>query len=219
MFRKLVLVVIAASLSFEAVAQQRTVVTSAPTAQQYVDLLFKGEPQGESRIRTRGIQLLQPQPVAAPPVAAPMAAAPQMAATMPVAPQVQAPIPVAVSAPAAPPPAEPRIIAAPVRFDYNSTVVPADFRPYLVNLAEALKRPEAQGKVVIIAGHTDSKGDAAYNMALSARRARAVEQFLIAQGVGAQQVVSTGRGETQLIPGHEQDDMLNRRVEFSVASF
>ncbi|HEV7693962.1 MAG TPA: OmpA family protein [Hyphomonadaceae bacterium] len=209
MFRKLVLVAVAASFSFEAVAQQRTVVTSAPTAQQYVDLLFKDEPQGEPSIRTRGIQLLQPQPVAAP----------QMAATMPVAPQVQAPIPVAVSAPAAPPPAEARIIAAPVRFAYNSTVVPADFRPYLVNLAEALKRPEAQGKVVIIAGHTDSKGDAAYNMTLSARRARAVEQFLIAQGVGAQQVVSTGRGETQLIPGHEQDDMLNRRVEFSVASF
>jgi outer membrane protein OmpA-like peptidoglycan-associated protein len=214
MFRKLVLVVIAASFSLEAIAQERTVVTSAPTAQQYVDLLFKAEPQSESKIRTRGIQLLQPQPAVPQTVAAPPVAAPQA-----VAPQVQAPIPVAVSAPPVQSPEPAKIVAAPVRFAYNSTAVPADFRPYLVNLAEALKRPEAQGKVVIIAGHTDSKGDAAYNMSLSARRARSVEQFLISQGVGPQQVVSTGRGETQLIPGHEQDDMLNRRVEFSVASF
>jgi outer membrane protein OmpA-like peptidoglycan-associated protein len=208
MFRKLVLVTIAVSFSLEAVAQQRTVVTSAPTAQQYVDLLFKDEP----KIRTRGIQLLQPQPAVPQPIAAPLVVAPQA-----VAPQAPAAVPVA--APAAAPPAQPTIVAAPVRFGYNSAAVPADFKPYLVNLAEALRRPEAQGKVVIIAGHTDSKGDAAYNMTLSARRARAVEQFLIAQGVGPQQVVSTGRGETQLIPGHEQDDMLNRRVEFSVASF
>jgi outer membrane protein OmpA-like peptidoglycan-associated protein len=211
MFRKLVLVAIAASFSLEAMAQQRTIVTSAPTAQQYVDLLFKDEPQGEQKIRTRGIQLLQPvaQPVAAPPVAVPQ---PEVQA------QVQAPIQVAAAAPVQAP-AQPKIVAAPVRFDYNSSAVPADFKPYLISLAEALRRPEAQGKVVIVAGHTDAKGDAAYNMALSAKRARAVEQFLIGQGVGPQQVVSTGRGETQLIPGHEQDDMLNRRVEFSVASF
>jgi outer membrane protein OmpA-like peptidoglycan-associated protein len=151
--------------------------------------------------------------VAAPPVAAPQVEV-QAPVAVPAAAPVQAPIQVAAQAPA-----QPKIVAAPVRFDYNSSAVPADFKPYLISLAEALRRPEAQGKVVIVAGHTDAKGDAAYNMTLSAKRARAVEQFLIAQGVGPQQVVSTGRGETQLIPGHEQDDMLNRRVEFSVASF
>lgn len=215
MFKKLILVAIAAAYSLEATAQERTIITSAPTAQQYVDLLFKAEPQGESRIRTRGIQMLQPAPAATQP-AGPMMQTPVEAPVQPAV-QIQAPAQAPAQVQAAVAPA--KIVAAPVRFAYDSSAVPADFQPYLVSLAEALRRPEAQGKVVIIAGHTDAKGDAAYNMTLSAKRARAVEQFLIAQGVGPQQVVSTGRGETQLIPGHEQDDMLNRRVEFSVASF
>ena len=203
MFKKLILVAFVATYSLEATAQQRTIVSSAPTAQQYVDLLFKDEP----KIRTRGIQLTQPPPAAPLPVAAPPAVAPQ------------APVEVSMAVPAAAPPAQPKIVAAPVRFAYNSAAVPADFEPYLLNLAEALKRPEAQGKVVIISGHTDARGDAAYNMSLSARRARSVELFLIGHGVGVQQIVSTGRGETQLVPGHETEDALNRRVEFSVASF
>jgi outer membrane protein OmpA-like peptidoglycan-associated protein len=191
MFRKLILLALVSVYALEATAQERTIVTSAPSAQEYVDLLFKAE---QPKIRTRGIQVFQQ-------VAAPVA---EPAAPTPVAAPVAAPA---------------KIVAAPVRFASNSAAIPKDFEAYLLNLAEAMKRPEAAGKVVIVSGHTDSKGNDASNMALSSRRARSVEQFLIRNGVGAQQVVSTGRGETQLIPGHEAEDALNRRVEFSVASF
>ena len=195
MIRKLTLLFLAAIYTLEATAQERTIITTAPSAEQYVDLLFKSQ---EPRIRTRGIQLFQP-------------AAP---ATEQAAPAV--PPAAAVAAPA---PTQPKIVAAPVRFASNSADIPADFEAYLVNLADAMKRPEAAGKVVIVSGHTDSRGDDAYNLALSARRARSVERFLLRNGVGPQQVVSTGRGETQLIAGYETEDALNRRVEFSVASF
>jgi outer membrane protein OmpA-like peptidoglycan-associated protein len=205
-FKKLILATVMSCFAMEAVAQQRTVVTSAPSAQEYVDMLFKAPAPAPAQlaVRTRGIQLSEPN--AAPITAAPVA---------PMAPAA-APAPVGATLIA---PAQPAIIAAPVRFDYNSAAIPASFEPYLTNLAEAMKRPEAAGKVVIVSGHTDAKGDAAYNMALSARRAKSVELFLIGHGVGAERVVSTGRGKTQLIAGHETEDALNRRVEFSVAAF
>jgi len=203
MFKKLILATVMSCFAMEAVAQQRTVVTSAPSAQEYVDMLFKAPAPAQPAVRTRGIQLSEPN-------AAPVAPMVPAAAPAPVGATLIAP---------APPAAQPAIIAAPVRFDYNSAAIPASFEPYLTNLAEAMKRPEAAGKVVIVSGHTDAKGDAAYNMALSARRAKSVELFLIGHGVGAERVVSTGRGKTQLIAGHETEDALNRRVEFSVAAF
>jgi outer membrane protein OmpA-like peptidoglycan-associated protein len=63
-------------------------------------------------------------------------------------------------------------------------------------------------------GHTDSVGSDAYNQALSERRARAVVDFLAAQGVDASRIRAVGRGESQPIAdnGTEEGRAQNRRV-------
>ena len=126
------------------------------------------------------------------------------------------PMPQQAAAPAQPEP-KPTILAAPVNFDLDSAAVPTDFAEYLINLAEAMKRPEAAGKLLIISGHTDSQGSDAYNLELSMRRAGAIETFLLQRGVSPGQLVSTGKGEGDLIAGREMDHAVNRRVEFKVA--
>ncbi len=68
---------------------------------------------------------------------------------------------------------------------------------------------------VEVGGHTDSQGDDAYNLDLSARRASTVRDYLITHGVPAANLTSAGYGETRLIdmaqtPGAHA---INRRVE------
>ena len=63
-------------------------------------------------------------------------------------------------------------LPADVLFDFDKATIRADAEPALTRAAELLKSyPQAQ---VSIGGHTDAKGDDAYNEGLSLRRARAV---------------------------------------------
>ncbi len=74
---------------------------------------------------------------------------------------------------------------------------------------------------VEIAGHTDGIGRAAYNQALSERRAEAVRTYLISKGVRPEQLSAHGYGATQPLIHPEMDDRdrgRNRRVEFRVLS-
>ena len=61
-------------------------------------------------------------------------------------------------------------------------------------VAQLLKRGDG---VLNISGHTDDVGDVAYNMDLSRRRAEAVKQALIADGVQAERISTHGMGKTQ----------------------
>lgn len=110
-----------------------------------------------------------------------------------------------------------RVIATPVNFALDSSEIPANFEGYLDNLAVVLKAPDAEKRILVIAGHTDSIGAEDYNYSLSSRRASAVEAYLMERGVKQHQLISVGRGETQLIKGREADHAINRRVEFRIA--
>lgn len=68
----------------------------------------------------------------------------------------------------------------------------------------------------MIAGHTDSRGDAAANMALSEARARAVIEYLIEDGLPGDRFVARGFGETQPIADNATAEgrQRNRRIEF-----
>ncbi|MEO0713017.1 MAG: OmpA family protein [Pseudomonadota bacterium] len=206
-----------------AAAQERTIVHEAPSAQEYIDYLFTQD--APIQIKTRGIRMTAtataaPQPAPAP---APKATAPQPRPVQPAAAPAQPQVIKASASPApaaaalAPQPAKPRVLAAPVNFATDSAAIPADFVTHLVNLADAMKRPEAEGKLLVVTGHTDSRGDARYNLELSQRRAEAVEAFLIGRGVPRAQIIASGKGESVLIPGRETDHDVNRRVEFLVA--
>ena len=77
---------------------------------------------------------------------------------------------------------------------------------------------------VEISGHTDSKGDDAYNQKLSEERAQAVVTHLIANGITADRMVAKGYGKTMPAVANKKsngkDDpegrQLNRRVELKI---
>jgi outer membrane protein OmpA-like peptidoglycan-associated protein len=80
-----------------------------------------------------------------------------------------------------------------VHFDFDKSVITPTAMPILDRVAETmLAHPEA---VFEIAGHTDSVGTFAYNFLLSARRAAAVRDYLIGQGVPASKLTAVGYGE------------------------
>lgn len=68
---------------------------------------------------------------------------------------------------------------------------------------------------VQVIGHTDSDGDAAYNIGLSKRRANAVADILQAGGVSYTRIVTIGRGEEVPVASNLTEDgkARNRRVE------
>ena len=72
--------------------------------------------------------------------------------------------------------------------------------------------------VIEISGHTDSRGDTDYNLALSAKRAKAVFDYLIANGIGNERIRSAGYGSAKAIASNEDDlgRQMNRRVEFLI---
>ena len=69
-----------------------------------------------------------------------------------------------------------------------------------------------------IAGHTDNTGSAAYNQALSERRASAVAQVLIRNGVPANRISSYGMGLSQPVASNATAEgrAQNRRVDIVI---
>jgi OOP family OmpA-OmpF porin len=84
------------------------------------------------------------------------------------------------------------------------------------NLADFMKQyPQT---TTVVEGHTDSVGPDAYNQKLSQRRADAVKQVLVKDGVAANRVTSVGYGESRPVADNatEAGRAVNRRVEASV---
>lgn len=72
---------------------------------------------------------------------------------------------------------------------------------------------------LVVAGHTDSEGEDAYNQRLSEQRAEAVMQWLTGKGVDAARLTSEGLGESRPVAdnGSDAGRALNRRVQLRVA--
>ena len=70
-------------------------------------------------------------------------------------------------------------------------------------------------RTVLIEGFTDSTGKAQYNQDLSERRAMAVAEALLAQGVARERIRQRGYGESYPVAANDtaQNRQLNRRVE------
>ena len=84
--------------------------------------------------------------------------------------------------------------------------------------AQSLLTPELSGRRFVISGHTDARGGRALNMALSERRAAAVQDFLVAQGVDRSRLSARGVGPDEPLSGRGAADPANRRVEAELAS-
>ena len=67
--------------------------------------------------------------------------------------------------------------------------------------AEALRRPQLANARVRIEGHTDSSGGRSMNLTLSQKRAQAVADFLVSQGVAAGRLEVRGFGYDRPLSG------------------
>jgi len=74
-----------------------------------------------------------------------------------------------------------------------------------LEVISALMRSDPSKKLRI-AGHTDEKGEDSYNVNLSRGRAEAVKKQLVALGVPADQVVTTGLGKAQPLSPNKKSD-------------
>ena len=105
----------------------------------------------------------------------------------------------------APPPPPPPVVAPPsfmVFFDWDRSNLSQQALNTIRQAAAAFK---TKGNARITAsGHTDTSGPEAYNMALSLRRANAVKDAPVREGVPAQAITVIGRGEQGLLVLHDQ---------------
>jgi OOP family OmpA-OmpF porin len=105
-----------------------------------------------------------------------------------------------------------------LNFATGSAVLPESAAPQLQTAADRIKGLPA-GTMVEIGGHTDNTGNAAANMALSQRRADAVRNALVQDGVSPTMLTAKGFGDTRPIASNDTPDgrQQNRRTEFNVA--
>lgn len=103
-----------------------------------------------------------------------------------------------------------------VTFATDSSSISQSFHPVLTDVARVLNRYEKT--TMMVEGHTDSVGDANYNLQLSERRAFSVRNYLVGEGVDQRRVTTIGYGETQPIAdnGTAGDRQENRRVELRI---
>ncbi len=103
-----------------------------------------------------------------------------------------------------------------LQFDTNSSSMLPATKTNLDALAKTLNK--YNDTAITIEGHTDDKGELAYNQTLSEQRAVAVEGYLGTQGVDTKRVTTKGYGETQPLNGNLNDDerQINRRVEVAI---
>lgn len=104
-----------------------------------------------------------------------------------------------------------------IKFETGKDIIKAESFAILDNVVKVMK--ENPSYKLKIGGHTDNVGDAAKNLDLSDRRAKAVQKYLVDHGVAAPSIISAqGFGDTQPIGDNstKEGKAQNRRVEFVV---
>ncbi len=125
-----------------------------------------------------------------------------------------------------PPPPPPKVVKPTVEvvtlqgkvlFAVNSAKLSPDGKKALDEVVERLRTFD-KVKSIVITGHTDSTGSAAYNQKLSERRANAVRDYLISRGVNPALITAIGKGETEPVASNKTREgrAMNRRVEIQI---
>jgi outer membrane protein OmpA-like peptidoglycan-associated protein len=107
------------------------------------------------------------------------------------------------------------LVSERIYFDDDRDTIREVSGPVLDQLA-AVIRTLAPGVKVVVEGHTDDSGNAAYNLDLAHRRARSVVEYLRARGVAPERLEHVGYGAARPLAPNDSPEgrALNRRVEF-----
>jgi iron complex outermembrane receptor protein len=131
-----------------------------------------------------------------------------------------APPPAAPAPPPEPTPAPPPAAPAPeperafqVFFDFDKSDITGAAAAVIQQAADTIK--SGRFTAIKVTGHTDTVGTAAYNLALSQRRAAAVQKQLVADGIPAADIATVGVGKSGLLvpTGDQVREPQNRRAE------
>lgn len=105
-----------------------------------------------------------------------------------------------------------------ILFDTGSAVLSEASQKTLIDLNRVLKKyPE---NIILVKGHTDSTGSAAYNQTLSEKRAKAVYDFILENGLKTSSLSYKGYAATQPVASNNTAEgrAKNRRVELSITA-
>ena len=97
-------------------------------------------------------------------------------------------------------------------FDFDSSALRPESREALDAHVELLKTND---RTVRLEGHTDERGTREYNMALGERRANAVRDYLVVNGIDSYRIETVSYGEERPVAygSGESSWSQNRRVE------
>jgi peptidoglycan-associated lipoprotein len=110
------------------------------------------------------------------------------------------------------------VLGTVIYFEFNSSEVRAQDQDLVA--AHAIQLNEQSFGSVRLEGHADERGSREYNIGLGERRAQAVRQMLMIQGVNASQIqtVSFGEERPEAMGSLESDYAQNRRVEIKIGN-
>ena len=106
-----------------------------------------------------------------------------------------------------------------VFFDFDRAELRPLGRQVLDHIVELHQQSGGDWERLRVMGHADERGPASYNVALSRRRAEAVQEYLVSQGVPAALIDIEAYGESRPLiedATNERDYQLNRRVAFEI---
>ncbi|MBT0608349.1 OmpA family protein [Aequorivita echinoideorum] len=114
-----------------------------------------------------------------------------------------------------------RLNLQPIYFDFDKSNIRKDAEIELAKILAALREyPEI---IIHIESHTDSRGNDAYNMQLSERRAQSTLKWLVGKGIDPSRLTAKGYGESQLVNQCSngvdctaEEHQLNRRSMFII---
>jgi len=95
-----------------------------------------------------------------------------------------------------------------VYFDFDSYAIRADAGPVLDAQAAWLSRYPAVA--IRVEGNADERGTREYNLALGARRANAIRDYLVSHGLSAGRITTVSYGKEQPIDGGTSEEAYQR---------
>lgn len=115
------------------------------------------------------------------------------------------------------------IVLENIYYDFNKSAIRIGAAQELDGLVHMMKQYPSM--VIELASHTDSRGEANYNIKLSRARAESAKQYLISKGIASERVRAVGYGEAQprnkcvdYVKCTEEEYQFNRRTEVKVIS-